>query len=143
MRCRFSNFPPEAARDPDQDNEHSSAGNNEITQDSSIAVYAAKEDRTDTHVAVDGGIGNECKLPARNAPGERPGTGRKQSEKPYAGIPPIEDAGEQCPKKNIGRDVQIRSEEMRLKAAVLEKRSGGAHDQAVEKRVLAIRRVLM
>ena len=80
-------FPPEAARDQDQHDEHGDAGNDEIAQDSGVATQVADEDRTDAHVAVDGGVGHEGKLPAREAPGERCATGGKESEKPYARSP--------------------------------------------------------
>src|SRR6266567_8817803 len=114
MRCRLSCFPPEAARDLDQHDEHGDAGHEEIAQDSGIAVYIANEDRTDAHVAVDGGVSDEGKLPAREAPGERCAAGCKESEKPQDVALPIEDPGEQRPKENVGRDVQIRAEEMRF-----------------------------
>ena len=83
-RCRLSRFPPEAARDLDQHDEHGDAGNDEIAQDRGIAIDVAKEDRADTHVAVHGGISDEGKLPARETPGERCATGGKEPEKPYS-----------------------------------------------------------
>ena len=80
--CRVSRLPPEAARDQDQPHEHGDSGNDEIAQDSGKVIDVAEEHRADAHVAVDGGISNEGKLPARQAPGERRATGDKQSEKP-------------------------------------------------------------
>src|SRR6266481_6098407 len=128
MRCRLSHFPPEAARDLDQHDEHGDAGNEEIAQDSGIAIYVADEDRTEAHIAVDGGVSDEGKLSAREAPGERCATDGKESEKPYHVTLPIEDPGEQCPKDNVGCDIQIGAEEMRFQAAALEYGSGDADD---------------
>src|ERR1700693_1322008 len=101
MRCKLSHFPPEAARDQDQHNQHADAGNEEIAQDSRLATHVADEDRTDAHVAVDGRVSDEGKLPACEAPGERCATCGEESEKPYTIALPIENPGEECPKKNI------------------------------------------
>ena len=47
MRCRLSCFPPEAARDVDQQDQHGDAGDNEIAQDGGVAMHVAEEDGTD------------------------------------------------------------------------------------------------
>ena len=91
-------------------------------------MYVAHQDRTDAHVAVDCSVSDEGKLPAREAPGERCSTSGKEREEPYDVGLPIEDAGEQCPKENVGHDVQIGSEEMRFQAAAREYGSGHADE---------------
>src|SRR5712691_10443031 len=138
MRCRLSRFPSEAARDVDQHDEHGDAGNEEVAQDSGAAIHVANEDRADAHVAVHGGISDEGKLAAREAPGKRCATGGEEQEKPYKVALPMEDPGEQRPKKNVGRNIQIGVEEMRLQAESLECGSGAADHQAVENRVLPV-----
>src|SRR5450755_21638 len=143
MRCRLSRFPPEAARDLDQHDEHGDASNEEIAQDSGAAIHVANEDRADAHVAIHGGISDEGELPARETPGERCATGGKETEKPYEIALPIEDPGEQCPKENVGRNIQIRAEEMRFQSAALKCGSSATDRQAVENRILPVRFVLM
>src|SRR5258708_1944508 len=143
MRCRLSRFPPESARDQDQHDEHGDASNEEIAQESDLAMHVANEDRADTHVAVHGGISDEGKLPPREAPGERCATGGKETEKPWQVTLALEDPGEQCPKENVGRDIQIGAEEMRFQAAALQCGSGPANHDAVENRILPVLCVLM
>jgi len=108
-----------------------------------LVIDAPEEHRAHAYVTVYGCIGNEGKVPAYQAPGERRTARDKQSEKPQAVALPIEHAGEQCPKQNVGNDVQIGGEEVRFQAAALKKRSADADQQAVENGILAIRRVLM
>src|SRR5437016_1575254 len=119
MRCRLSRFPAEAARDLDQHDEHGDAGNEEIAQKSRAAIHVANEDRAEAHIAVHGGISDEGELPAREAPGERCATGGQEAEKPYEVALLIEDPGEQRPKKNVCRDIQIGPEKMRFQAAAV------------------------
>ena len=143
MDRRLSCFPAETARDQDQHDQHGDAGNDEVAQDGAIPVYVADEDRTDAHVAVDSGVSDEGKLPAREAPGERCATDGKDSEKPHHVTLAIEDPREQCPKENVGRDIQIGAEEMRFQAAALEYGPGDGDDQAIENCILPVRCVLM
>src|ERR1700691_4700765 len=138
LSCRHSWFPGEATRDHDQHYEHGDAGNEEITQNSGLAIHIAEEDRTDADISVDGGVGDEGKLPARDAPGERCATGGEESEKPHGVALRIEDPGQQRPKENVGRDIQIGAEEMWFQAAALEYGPGGAYGQAVENRILPV-----
>src|SRR6516225_1337274 len=95
------------------------------------------------HVAVKRGISNERKLPVPQAPGERRAAGEKQGQKPYPVALPIEYARKQCPKQNVGHDVQIRTEEMRFYTSPLKKCPVEADQQAIHNSILAIRRVLM
>src|SRR5579862_5148699 len=143
MRYRLSCFFPEAARDLDQHDQHRQTGNDEVAQDGSITMQVADDNRTDAHVAVDCGVSDEGKLAARETPGEGGSAGGNESEKPQAVARPIDDSGEQRPKENVGCDVQIGAEEMRLQAAALGDGSGYADDQAVENRILPVGCVLM
>src|SRR5580700_10721579 len=98
MHCRCSRRPPEAAPDVNQHHKHRHPADDEIAKDGGSVIDATEEQRTDTHVAVDGGISHEGELPSHKTPGERRSTGGKQSEKPQSVTPPIEHSREQCPK---------------------------------------------
>src|SRR5215469_3273187 len=143
MHRRFSCRSPETARDLYQHHEHYDCGNNEIAQDKGFVPDAAGENRADADVAVDRGVSNESKLPARQAPGERCAAGEHQRDEPYPVAAPIKDAGEQSPKQNGSNDVQIRAEKMRFETAPLKKQPPEADHEAVEEGTLAICRVLM
>src|SRR4051812_4535897 len=143
MRCKVSLLFPEAARDLDQQHEHCDRGDDEIAQGGGVTSNDAEEHRANTHVSVNNGISHKGKLPARQAPGERRATRNEQREKPQAGALPIEYAGEQCPKKHVGRDVQISAKEMRLQTAASQKHSANADQYAVQHGIFSIRCVLM
>ena len=73
-RClpgRFSLRPPKAVRDLDQHRDHCDRGDHEVDQDKAYVVDAAEEQITHTDVHVHSGVGDERKLPARDAPNER------------------------------------------------------------------------
>src|SRR3974377_1215278 len=114
MRSRFSCRPSKAPGDLDERDQHCNSGNDEIAQDNNFVSHVADEYPAHSHISVNRGIRNERKLPAGQAPGERRATGEKEGRKPYSVAFLLEYAREHCPKQNVGRDVQIRTEEMRF-----------------------------
>src|ERR1700690_4153595 len=138
MHCRFSCGPPEAPSDLDQQRQHRYPANDEIAQRSGFTAEVTNEEGTHASKAIDGGIRNEGKLTPRQAPGERRSTRAKQPGEPYARALPVEHAREHCPKEDIGYDVQISAEEMRLQPAAFKKCSAHSNQQGVEKRIFSI-----
>src|SRR4051794_20101444 len=123
MRCRLSCLPPESPRNLDQHDQHAEASEEEVAEDTDEVIHVANKDHAETHVSVHGGIGDKGKLTALDAPGDRCATGGYQAENPHCGALPMKDPGEQRPKENVRRDIQICAGEMRLQATLLKGKS--------------------